>query len=506
MPRELYLKKAEENSFYVNYGNNWHPTTTATQPAVGTVPMVSQEAIDTDMTDKVVSEAPKQEPPKATEENKGWLQKICNRAERAYEKAAALAAKGTDWEWLMRHVNKFEDIDDDTAETLTEANAQSEFEEFQAQTAVKNAQIKDVKRQLAVAQRIIPTANETVQMSYANNYHTFHEDNQAPTAETLTTYAVNEEINIATTENAKNCAVKSQANVADAIAKGTLANENLNETQKANCGVKLAQEIKNFDKTQQAQAYTATANNFHKYDAVVKETQNQVANYASDDVRAAVIKGLEKSQHQNVRDAFTAEAIKQAQIAFKAANNGNITADEAEKIRQTVEKVIAAAEKEIEKTENTEEKTEEKAESIYITQEIIQENKPEVKLTNPFDIGKKDSKATDNNKTGIITYQKKYVTHTQKLVAEHGLADCKTADAFVEKFRELSKVDKKNLLEQMGTVELENLFKNTSSASMQVYLLKNGYVDYISNKKHCLPSTNIALNNKEKELLQEEHS
>ena len=204
---------------------------------------------------------------------------------------------------------------------------------------------------------------------------------------------------------------------------------------------------------------------------------------------------MKNSQYENVKESFTTEAIKKAQLEFKATNNGKMNADEAEKIRHEVEKAIAKAEKEVEATIN---ETEKHADKIIINYEPAEQiSTQEVKLTNPFEIGKENSE-TNGNKVKLFTPQKRYATRTQKLVAEHGLTECKTADAFVEKFKELLPVDKKQLLTKMGTVELETLFKNTSIATMQVYLIDNGFVKYQPNKKHCLPATNayLKINNK----------
>lgn len=498
MPQEYYLKRTEEYSYHPDYYYGSGMTPPTAEKPVGAIPIVSQEAIDTDMTDKVVTEPQKQEPPKATEENKTLWQKV----EESFEKNAAILAKKTDWTWLLRQANKFENINDDTAEILTEANAQSENEEFQAQTAIKNAQIKDAKRQAEIANRIITTVqNEVVQTSYANNYHNFHEDNQAEIAGTLIEHAVNQNVVNATIENMPNCNVEKQAEVVNAVTKGIVANKNINDAQKVDCGIKTARTIIQLDESQQAKAFESTANNFHNYNEVVKETQNQVANFATEKVRNEVLQLLKNSQYENVKESFTAEAIKKAQLEFKATNNGKMNADEAEKIRHEVEKAIAKAEKEAKATIN---ETEKHADKITINYEPAEQiSTQEVKLTNPFEIGKENSE-TNGNKVKLFTPQKRYATRTQKLVAEHGLTECKTADEFVEKFKELSKVDKKQLLTKMGTVELETLFKNTSSATMQVYLISNGFVEYQSNKKHCLPATNAYLEINNKEILQGE--
>jgi len=499
MPKEYYLKRTEEYSYHPDYYYGSGMTPPTAEKPIGAIPIVSQEAIDTDMTDKVVTNPPKQEPTKATEKEKTWYQRAWQSVEETYEKAAAIVAKKTDWAWLLKHANNFKDINDDTAEILTEANAQSEDVKFQAQTAIKNAQIKDAKRQAEVANRIITTVqNEVVQTSYANNYHNFHEDNQAGIAGTLTEHAVNQNVVNATIENMPNCHVKKQAKVVDAVTKGIIANKNINDTQKVDCGIKTAQTIIKLDETQQAKAFEYTATNFHDYNEVVKETQNQVANFATEKVKNEVIELLKNSKYENIKESFTTEAIKKAQLEFKAANNGKMNADEAQEIRHEIEKTIAKAEKNIEKVQNLTEQKVKKVEPIY-------EKEKEVKLTNPFDIGKETTKTNNNNKTtSFIPQQKRYITRTQKLVAEHGLTECKTADDFVEKFKELFKVEKNQLLTKMGIVVLETLFKNTSSTTMQVYLISNGFVEYQSNKKHCLPATNAYLEINHKDILQEE--
>lgn len=516
MSEYLFLKLNKEVSVNPEYAPV-NPDSLVQTDKKTNIAMVSEEAIDTEMTDKVEfsSLVSKPETPKApvlqqqqVEEEKSWFEKawdktcdvaskvvnvvktttqtVVKTAGKVIEKAAESVEQGA--KWCAIKANKLIDsetihdairtwdLDDDNNEAAADMSASSKLGKIRQRAAEFVSNIKDVTRQAEVALKQIQECDEEVRLGYAKNYHSFHPENQSNVSYKIVACSCSAGTVKEVIKNAPLCAPEQQSTVAGAIADGLNRNKNFNDDTKTELGIDLANGIQNFEESQQADAYNQVANKLNQYQRVVDAVKYQVANVASARVREEAMAKLQTSQYENVKMAFTAEAIQKAQEAFKAANGGKITSKQAEIIREAVKADLAIA------------VDEGKQEGQIAAQKQIaievKAKKEAATVSNPF---KKETVVELNNNKIKFSHCNSRVEY---LALKHDLENCKTVDEFAKCVKDLAKKDLKNIMKSIPQHAKEEMFTTTTSVYLQAFLLRSGVVDYEDVKNDCLPGIN----------------
>lgn len=446
-----------------------------------TIPMVSNDSSNVQKGDTVeFSTKNTEQTPAVKAEEQSWYEALGNSIVQGSKFVVIKANKYIDSEAVHESILGW-DLDDDNRIAAADANAVSETDRVRKFAAIHVSRMENAKRQGEFALKQIAECDEVVREGYAEQYHNFKPENQALTAGALAFQAKSTSTVEKVISNSKNCAVKVQAEVTGAIADGIVKNNTFDEPQKTDMGVKLAKNVVNLDETQQASAYEQVANKMNAYKKVVDEVQYQVVNVAKENVRKEAIAKLQTSSYENVKQTFSAEAVKKAQEAFKAANGGKITAEQAKEIKKAVEADLNTAVKEGKIEAQKQIAQAKKAEQVAETDSKSFAKKLGFKAVTSKTDDKKDIKYSD------------FTTRRQYLAAKYELEECKTLGDFAKSVKDMSKTDLKHVLKSVSTKTKEEMFKDTTSVYLQSFLLKNGDVKYEDVKNQCLTGVNSQL-------------
>ena len=476
MTNEILLKFNRE----VSINPEFAPIdSTAVEKSPKTVQMVSADSIDTDMSDKI--EFKTAQTPQAKEvqqEETPWYK-------RAWDATCETAKNATHWviiqsnriiesEDLQKELATEYDLSDSNRVLAGDVSVNSEKVGMKKLAGKFTAGMKDAKLQMETTLRHAALADEAVLEGYADEYHNFHEENLAPTANVIVQHSCTTTTVQKVIKKSVLCPPKSQANVTGAIADGIVQNKNFNDDTKTGLGVDLAKNVVNLDETQQSEAYTKVAEKLNQYQAVVEEVKYQVTNVAKEQVKKDTLSKLENSAYQNVKKTFAQKAVKEAQDAFKASNNGQISKEQARIIKQAVEIDLNNAIKEgvkeakranVAKVENSENSANSKAKEV----------------TNPFKQG--NVIKLGYTKIRLSDYDIKNANETEL----QALQNCTTVDEFAKYIKDIPTNDLKNMFKNISKNTKEDMFSRTTSVYLQAFLLKSGTVKYEEVEKDCLP-------------------
>ena len=485
-----------EKLYNLNGVGSWQSTqysTPANTPETITVPMVSEDAIDKDMSDKIVTKTNTSQNTQEAEDKKPWYKKawnsvkktannIANGAEQLYKQGVIKVAELTGSETVLEYAHSFEDLSDGNLERLADVDVESELQNFRLRAGEVVSRIKDIHTQLKVAKRHTKEGDDTVRQGYAENISRMSAENQGEIANSIATNSVGEEPVSTLIGEIKNCAVPYQAEIVNQTTLGIEANQNYNDETKSNLGCQTAIEIINLDKSQQAEAYTYTANNLHRHEAVVNEVVNQVANYAEEDVRQQTMSNLQQSKYDNVKQSFTKNNIEQAQKIYREENG----IKEPELAAKEEPKTTVTA------TEAVQEQAEAKEKQAITTQQTVQQT------TQPKEI-KKQNNTDSTEQTGTNSSYRSFAnittsnqtTQTQSTVKT--FKDCKNLNDLAEVMKNSSSTEVNKFFERLNETQKINLFKKTTSAYIQTQMLKKGIVNYEEVSTNLLPEVKSKL-------------
>ncbi len=498
MSTYTYLEQLNKDQS-VNSGYNTAQTGTAAQtsPAQTVIPMVSEDAIDTDMSDKIVKSEtvnetkPAKEPEK--EEKPGLLKrmwngvkktasKIADGAEQLYKRGVIKVAELTDSETVLEYAHSFKELSDKNLKRLADTDVKSEIKKFRQKAGEVVARIKDIKEQHAIAMRHTQYGDDDVRIGYARNLANMHAENQAPIAGSITLHSETAEPTREVIKQLPNCAIEQQAEVVNATTAGIVANQNYTDETKTSLGIETTRQIQYLDESQQAEAYTCTANNMHEYEKVVNEVTHHVANIAPEKVRKDAMEKLQQSEYENVRNLFTQENIKRIQKEYlqKLGVEEKETEPETNDVKTTVEKQTPEI---VEPTEKTEE-----------TKPVSETETAEVKT---------EQTKTDDQSTFVTKYNKKdttqetsrgsfrYTTAPQAETSGNTVTafkDCRSIQDVEKVIKNAKKEDVKKFYARLNESQKLGLFKNTQSPEIQLEMLKQGVVKYEDVHANLLPA------------------
>lgn len=445
-----------------------------------TVPMVSKDSIDTGIGDRVELSTKKNTQEVKNTEEPAWYEKLGASIEQSAKWVAIKANKLADIEAVHEAILEWE-LDDENNAAAADMSANSEEYKIRKNSAVFASRIENAKMQEEVALKQISEFDEAVKEGYAEQYHRFKPENQIKVAGAVAFEAKCSNTVEKVIQNSSKCAREVQAEVTGAIADGIVRNQNFDETGKTDMGVKLAKNVVNLDETQQAAAYEQVANKMNAYKKVVAEVQHQVVNVAKENVRNEAIARLQNSNYDNVKQAFSTEAVKKAQETFKAANGGNISTEQAKAIKKAVETDLKNA-VEAGKTEAQKQ----------ITQERISKQTA-TKASNPFIKKLGLTTASSRPDTEKDVKYSDFTTRTQFLAVKYQLEECDTLQEFAKSIKKMADGDLKTILKTISPTMKKEMFTNTTSVYLQAFLLKSGVVDYEDVKNDCIPGINSQL-------------
>ncbi len=484
-----------EKLYNLNGINSWQNSqvcTPANTPETITVPLVSEDAIDTDMSDKVVTKTKTAEQTKENEEKKSWLQKawgavkttannIAEGAEQLYKQGVIKVAELTDSETVLEYAHSFEDLSDGNLERLADVDIESELQNFRQKAGEVISRIKDIHTQLEVAKRHTKEGDDDVRIGYAKNISKMNSKNQGEIANSIAANSIGEEPVSTLITEIKNCAVPYQAEIVNQTTLGIEANQNYNDETKSNLGCQTAREIINLDKSQQADAYTYTANNLHRHEDVVNEVVNQVANYAEEEVRQQAMSNLQQSKYDNVKQSFTKDNIEQVQKIYREEHGI--------KTPETIKE-----EPEIKK-ETTSEAIQKQAETRPIqdntTQPTTQNTETKKEQNNTKEKSKEYSTAKSSYNTSTnVTSAYQTTTYSNEVKT---FKDCRNLNDLAEVMKKSSSNEVNKFFERLNETQKRNLFKKTTSPYIQTQMLKKGIVNYEEVSTNLLPEVKSKL-------------
>ncbi len=492
------------NPDYISAATN---TTAQSNPAATVIPMVSEDAIDTDMSDKIiktdnVNETKPAEPEK--EEKPGFFKRMWNGvkktanniadgAEQLYKRGVIKVAELTDSETVLEYAHGFEELSDKNLERLADTDVKSEIQKFRQKAGEVVARIKDAKQQYEVAMRHTKDGDDDVRIGYARNLPNMHAENQAPVAGNIAEHSVTKEPVGEVLKQTANCAVEQQAAVMNAATKGIVANSNYNDEIKTELGIEATRQIPNLDESQQAEAYTCTANNMHQYEKVVNEVTHHVANVASENVRQEAMAKLQKSEYENIKTAFTPENIKRVQTEYKRMLGVEEKEDIPDSSVKTGGTTKETGNQEI--TAQTNSKTQ-GAETAAATAQPAEKITEAAAQTTKETVFVTTNKTTTEESTGTSRGSLRYTTtpqsEAQKSTAKT-FKECKTLADVEEVIKNAPNEDVKKFYARLNESQKLGLFKNTQSPDIQLSMLKHGIVKYEEVYSNLLPAVKSKL-------------
>ncbi len=492
MNEKLYLLQPNNNqSINPELADNTLNTITQSAPDNIIVPIVPEDSVDTDMSDKIVktetTNTPRPENKTEQKEKTGLFKRvwntvkktvnsIANGAEQLYKRGVIKVAELTDSETILEYAHSIKELNDKNLERLANADVKSKHQNIRQKAGEITAKIKDTKLQLDTSLRHTQDGDDDVRLGYARNLPDMHAENQAPIAGNIAEYSVSAAPTQEVINQMPNCATEEQANVVNATTRGIVANKNYTEEIITELGTNTAKQITNLAESQQAKAYSVTANNMYKYEKVVVEVLHQVANIASENVRQEVIEKLQNSEYENVKNSFTPENIKKVQEEYKCTLNIE------EKTPETIQK-----------TENNpaEAATEYKETGTVKETEIIENTTEEkqVSAKNTTNSTNSNNKYS-SNKAGNITSLQDKNTYSNTLKA---FKECKSIKDVEEVIKNASHEDVKKFYTSLNENQRLGLFKNTQSPDIQLAMLKGGFVKYEDVHSNLLPAVNSIL-------------
>ncbi len=483
-----------KNIYTLNGVTGWQSTqysTPANTPDTITVPMVSEDAIDTDMSDKVVTTTSTPEKVEDKKEKKSFLQRawstvketatnIAEGAEQLYKRGVIKVAELTGSESVLEYAHSFEDLSDGNLERLADVDVESEFQNFRKKAGEVVSKIRDIHTQLEVAKRHTKEGDDDVRMGYAQNISRMHAENQAGIANNIATYSVGEEPVSTLISEIRNCAVPYQAEIVNQTTLGIEANQNYNDETKSGLGCQTAREIINLDKSQQADAYTYTANNLHRHETVVNEVVNQVANYAEEDVRQQAMANLQQSQYDNVKQSFTKDNIEQAQKIYREENG----IKEPELTREVTKP-----------TQETGATIQPEAEGLQTQNAATTQNTPETSTKKKENTRIVDTTENNSYKATFRNYVKTTAAYQTKPISStiKTFKDCSNDKELVEVMKSSTPEEVEKFFSQLSKAQKTNLFRETTSPYIQTHMLKNGIVNYEEVRANILPEVKSKL-------------
>ena len=450
------------------------------------IQMVSKEAVDTDMTDKVIKTSNPQ--PTQAKENiqpkeKSWWESTCTWIEQGLKAGVIIANEYMDIQAIHDCVKEWE-LDDDNKEYAADMSASSEDIENKKRAAEYASKIENGKRQLEVAHRHIHNCDEHVRCGYAEQYHKMKRENQAAIAGEVVKCAEKVETAKKVVDNIPNCDKEVQADVVACSAQGTVENKNFTREQKGQVGKNIAVVIPKLDESAQAQSFTSLAETMHDYEEVVTEVGHQVANNVSETVKNDTIKYLSNSKYENLQATFTKENIEKIAIEYKKSLG--IEA-------KVSEKEIAQIAKEV-KVGNL----------FQVKQAVKQVVAEEAKtVSNPFVTvktqantntveAKKEQEVVAKVLNNVVVEAQNFTT-VQAIKQE--LKNCKSVVELANIIKDCPIKVAKSLFKNVSTEHAQELFKHSqNSLFMQKFLLKNNFVSYADVKDNCHPTIKKALN------------
>ena len=516
MPTENYLEQLNKNQ---SINPEFAPVTPGTlqgsDPAKTVIPMVSEDAIDTDMSDKIVFchfftpncdaidtdmsdklvqtqslNAP-QNDKKPEDKKPGLFTRIKNGIKNAASavehgvKNVIIRANGiVDIKALHDGIENW-DLNDSNKRAAAIASAKSKFEEVKARAGRYTAKIEDIGKQEETITDLAENYDDPVRESLAENMPKMHAENMPVTARVVTENAETEAPSREVIKQMPNCATEQQAAVVDAATKGIVANSNYDDETKTGLGIETAKQIINLDETQQAKAYECTANNMHEYEKVVDEVTNQVANVASEKVRQEAVERLQKSEHENVKASFTPENIKKVQEEYRH--------------RLGVEEKTT---EELQQEFTTDSEQENNTKQTNITDETAVTTAPQktVKETpaQPDTVLKDTTVQTQDcfNSEEVSGVSTRYISTPKAENTTNSIQsfkECRTLADVEYVIKNAPKEEVKKFYERLNASQKLGLFKKTQAPEIQLHMLKHGIVKYEEVRNNLLPAVSSKL-------------
>ena len=476
------------------------------------VQMVSNKAIDTDMTDKVVKTTPVPTPQAAVKntppEEESLLTSAlncfadCTNAVidtvsecagtvtdvvvEAYHDTMVYVQETTDFEWVHDHVATL-DLNNENKAKAAKNSAKSKHKRCNERTGHYLVCINDEHMQFGAASVCIKEGNEIARRSIAECTHCMHKENQATITGMVVEQAQEVETANIAIDNIQKCDKEVQADAVAQSAKGTVYNKNFTREEKGQVGRNIAIVIPKLDEAAQAQSFTSLAETMHDYEEVVTEVSHQVATNVSEAVKNDTIKNLSNSKYENLQETFTKENIERIATEYKRALGIEEKVSE-----KTIEQIAK------------ETKTNNLFDIKKATQNILakEATKPQAKAqvntsvetkvaTNPFAQTEKVAPVTEIlNK---IQPEAEDAKETQEL--KQILKNCKSVTELSSVLQSCPAKVAKKMFKTISKTDAEALFKHSQNSTfMQVFLLKNGFVKYADVKNHCNPVVNNVLN------------
>lgn len=517
MPTENYLEQLNKNQ---SINPEFAPVTPGTlqgsDPAKTVIPMVSEDAIDTDMSDKIVfchfftpncdaidtdmsdkidkaenvnETKPLKEPEK--KEKTGFFGKIkkgfnevVNAVEQGVKNVVIKANEWLDIKAIHDEIRTW-DLSDDNKRAAAIASAKSKIEEIKARAGEYTAEIKDAIKQLETAIELIGNYDDDVRTGLARQLPNMQDENQAPIAENIAQHSDTDEPTREVIKQMPNCAVEQQAEIVNATTRGIVANQNYTDETKTSLGIETARQIINLDETQQAKAYECTANNMHEYEKVVDEVTNQVANVASEKVRQEAVERLQKSEHENVKASFTPENIKKVQEEYRH--------------RLGVEEKTT---EELQQEFTTDSEQENNTKQTNITDETAVTTAPQktVKETpaQPDTVLKDTTVQTQDcfNSEEVSGVSTRYISTPKAENTTNSIQsfkECRTLADVEYVIKNAPKEEVKKFYERLNASQKLGLFKKTQAPEIQLHMLKHGMVKYEEVRNNLLPAVSSKL-------------
>ena len=469
-----------------------------TNPADNVIPMVSEDAIDTDMTDKVVTTTSAK--PAKDDEKPGFLRRLWNNvadgADQLYKRGVIKVAELVDGEKILEYAHGFKDLCDENLERLADVDVKSELREFRQKAGEVTARMQDAEHQHTVAMRHTQHGDDDVRLGYARNLDRMQPENQAPVAGNVAQYSTSSAPTEEVVKRLPYCATEYQAETVNAVTKGVVDNQNYDTPTKIGFGVSVSQQIKYLDESQQADAYNHTANNMQHFNEVVESVANEVANFASDKVRKEALEKLQNSTYENLRKIFKNENIKKIQAAYKQAIG-------------VAGKTVSSAE--AFPVETQEKETEEVALQVVtpVEEVISQENVSVVEITIPEATEEtyiientEENQSPLSEETKTETRERNY-THTTTASraaapvfsggAVKTFKECRSIKDVEEVIKSAPKETVQKFYERLTKSQRLGLCKNTQLPEIQLAMLKQGIVKYEEVRSHLLPAVNSLL-------------